>query len=85
MSARDDLAREIFIADNAGQSREASLADWAAYDMATAQSYAHNIADGLIAAGYGKLPEPAPAPQPETFAGPGYEAHPGHDHEDCCK
>lgn len=24
-------------------------------------------------------------PRPENFTGPGYDAHPGHDHEDCCK
>lgn len=28
-----------------------------------------------------ELEAPAPAP----FTGPGYAAHPGHDHEDCCK
>lgn len=54
MNARDELAREIFIADNGGQSREASLRDWSEYDFASDQSYAHNIADGLLAAGWTK-------------------------------
>lgn len=51
---REELAREIFIADNSGQPREHSLKDWAAYNIATAETYAHNIADGLIAAGWTK-------------------------------
>lgn len=54
MNDRDELAREVFIADNSGQSREDSLKDWAEYDFASEQSYAHTIADGLIAAGYRK-------------------------------
>lgn len=53
-TARDELAREIFIADNSAQTREDSLADWTAYGMAKDSTYAHNIADGLIAAGYRK-------------------------------
>lgn len=55
MNARDELAREIFIADNAGQSREESTKDWAAYTAGSGtDTYAHNIADGLLAAGYAK-------------------------------
>lgn len=84
MSARDELAREIFIADNSGQSREASLKDWEAY-LPGEYAYTYGIADGLLAAGYGLLPQSAPAPEQNTFTSPGYDAHPGHDHEDCCK
>lgn len=32
------------------------------------------------------FPRPIPQePNEDLFTGPGYEAHPGHDHEDCCK
>lgn len=50
---RDELAREIFIADNSGQSREASLKDWEAYAPGE-YAYTYAIADGLIAAGWTK-------------------------------
>ena len=53
MNARDDLALEIFIADNDGQTREASLKDWKMLSTAST-AYAHGIADGLIAAGWTK-------------------------------
>lgn len=53
---RDELAREIFIADNGGQPREASLKDWEALGRSTqaGKTYAHNIADGLLVAGWTK-------------------------------
>ena len=68
MSARDELALEVFIADNSGQTREASLTDWRMLSTAST-AYAHRIADGLLAAGYGKMPvEPVAwhhTPEPE--------------------
>lgn len=50
---RDELAREVFVADNAGQSREASLQDWETFGPID-RAYAHTIADGLLADGWTK-------------------------------
>lgn len=65
MSARDELAREIFIADNA-KHRDQAAAEWATGER---PEYVYGIADGLLAAGYGKLPEVSVAwhhtPEPE--------------------
>jgi len=58
-SARDELARDIFVADNHLQSREEALRDWTALTSVRGENtYAHNIATGLLAAGYVKA-EPA--------------------------
>lgn len=55
-SARDELARDIFIADNWRMSAPASIEDWDALEKSThaGQTYCHHIADGLLAAGYRK-------------------------------
>ena len=55
-SARDELARDIFLADNANGPEEQMLKDWAItkQDRPIAVSYCYAIADGLIAKGYGK-------------------------------
>ena len=45
---REELAREIFIADNSGQPRETSLMDWKMLSTAST-AYAYGIADGLLA------------------------------------
>lgn len=53
---RDELAREIFLADNARQPEAEALEDWgAALHITAGLTYAHGIADGLIAKGYRKL------------------------------
>jgi hypothetical protein len=54
MSARDELARAIFLADNSGAPAGLMEAEWD-QGMHGPDSYAHNIADGLIAAGYRKV------------------------------
>lgn len=55
---RDDLARELFIADNSNQPREASIVDWEWFEGAGKQrgqtEHYHNMAVGMIAAGYRK-------------------------------
>lgn len=55
---RNDLAREIFIADNSGQSREASLKDWEWFATTNIRDEYigryEAFADGLIAAGWTK-------------------------------
>lgn len=52
---RDDLARDIFLADNSSGPEEVILGDWTDLEQAEAgASYAHRIANGLIAAGYRK-------------------------------
>ena len=63
---RDELARDIFFADNNRAPRLDLLADWEALCKSAASTpsgntYAHNIADGLVAAGYRK---------PRTIASP---------------
>lgn len=50
MTARDELAREIFITDNHHAKRIVMEAEWA--ERGRSQKYAYAIADGLIAAGY---------------------------------
>jgi hypothetical protein len=54
MSARDELARAIFLADNSGAPPGLMEAEWD-QGMHGPDSYAHNIADGLLAAGYRKV------------------------------
>lgn len=49
---RDELAREIFIADNYHARREFMEAEWA--ERSGGYQYAFWIADGLIASGYAK-------------------------------
>lgn len=53
MDLREELARDIFLADNSKCAEEIMLADWAHPDHH--YPYAYVIADGLIAKGYGKL------------------------------
>lgn len=55
MSARDELARDIFVADNSNAKDPA--ANWQE-GPASIRDYAYAIADGLLAAGYRKAPEP---------------------------
>lgn len=52
MNARDELARDIFVADNSNHPDAA--AEWEDPDLTTPIAYAYDIADGLIAAGYVK-------------------------------
>lgn len=59
---RDELAMELFIADNHKQSREQSVVDWEWFTETPkfgvrVENY-KTTADGLIAAGYGKVPDP---------------------------
>ena len=50
---RDQLARDIFLADNFNGPVEVLAGDWATLVQEEADSnYAHRIADGLIAKGY---------------------------------
>lgn len=55
---RDELARELFIADNSNQSREQSLVDWEWFEGANnyrgRNEHYKNMAVGMIAAGYRK-------------------------------
>ncbi|MET4059973.1 hypothetical protein ABIB35_001518 [Arthrobacter sp. UYP6] len=52
---RDELALDIFLADNARQSEAEALVDWeAALSITAGTTYAHGIADGLIAKDYRK-------------------------------
>ena len=53
---RDELAKEIFLADNWRWSQDAALKDWDALSNSAQRgsTYAHHIADGLIAKGYRK-------------------------------
>ena len=48
-----DLARDIFLADNSNAPAGMMEKEWDAEP--TKFSYAHMIADGLLAAGYGKV------------------------------
>ena len=55
---RDELARELFIADNGNQSREQSIVDWKWFEgtdnyRGRLEHY-KNMAAGMIAAGYRK-------------------------------
>jgi len=60
-SDRDELARDIFLADNSNAPPGLMEAEWD--NNPTAESYAHNIADGLLAAGYRKvITKPAEIP-----------------------
>lgn len=52
MSARDELARDIFLADNSNAAPGLMEKEWD--DDPTKYSYAHNIAQGLAAKGYRK-------------------------------
>ena len=56
---RDELARELFIADNSNQSREQSIVDWEWFEATDnyrgrIQHY-KDMAAGMIAAGYSKV------------------------------
>ena len=55
---RDELALELFIADNSGQPRESSLEDWAWFAETGKQrgevQHYKDMAAGMIAAGYRK-------------------------------
>ena len=52
---RDELALDIFLADNARQPEAEALVDWeTALHITAGITYAHGIADGLIAKGYSK-------------------------------
>lgn len=55
---RDELARELFIADNSNQPREASIVDWEWFEatgkMRGQLEHYKNMAAGMIAAGYRK-------------------------------
>lgn len=56
MSARGELARDIFLADNWRMPKPAAIEDWDALAQSTQRgdTYAHNIATRLLAAGYSK-------------------------------
>lgn len=56
MNTRDELARDMYIADNSAQSREQSLKDWAFFESNPEQGvpYTYSIADRLILAGWTK-------------------------------
>lgn len=59
MTARDDLARELFIGDNFNQPREASIADWEYFHaegrfQGRVEHY-EVMANAVLAAGYRKL------------------------------
>jgi len=55
MTDRYELAKDIFLADN-WKNRDEALQDWQAVMLAQGdRTYAHAIADGLIAAGYRKV------------------------------
>jgi len=58
MSARDDLALEIFIGDNSNQSRKQSIVDWEWFhETARFRSRIEHyevMADAILAAGYRK-------------------------------
>lgn len=56
---RDEMARELFIADNSNQPREQSIVDWDWFEATDnyrgrIQHY-KDMASGMIAAGYGKV------------------------------
>jgi len=52
---RDELARDIFLADNSNGAEAQMLEDWKALCLlGGGYTYAHNTADGLIAKGYRK-------------------------------
>jgi hypothetical protein len=58
MSARDELALELFIGDNGNQPREASIADWeyfhAAGNFQGRVEHYEVMADAILTAGYTK-------------------------------
>lgn len=63
-AAREELARLIFTTDN-GNAKDPAR-EWEEYlTKHGPETYAHNIADGLLAAGYEKRAEAAPEPAPE--------------------
>lgn len=55
---RDELARDIFLADNWRMPKPSAVEDWDALAKSTQQgnTYAHQIARRLHAAGYRKKP-----------------------------
>lgn len=54
MTHREQMARDIFLADNSNLSEESALKDW--NDPVIRPDYAYVIADGLIAKGYRLAP-----------------------------
>jgi len=55
MNTRDELARDIFLADNSNGDEAQMLEDWEALcRLGGGYTYAHNTADGLITKGHGK-------------------------------
>ena len=57
MSERDELARDIFTADNFRMSTEQAHAEWAEWIKGGTdpkQNYCYEIADGLLAAGWSR-------------------------------
>lgn len=73
MNDRDELARELFIADNFNQPREQSIVDWQWFmetpRFAVRIDRYKAMAEGVIAAGYRKVSAEPPAwhhtPEPE--------------------
>jgi hypothetical protein len=51
VSTRDELALELFIADNSRQSRARSIVD---FERLGGETYTHRLADAVLAAGYRK-------------------------------
>ena len=51
MTARDELALELFVADNNRQHRDDSIRD---FERLGSETYAHRLADAALAAGYRK-------------------------------
>jgi len=63
MNARDELALELFIGDNANQPRESSLQDWAWFEETGRQrgqvEHYKAMATAVLEAGYTKSPDAA--------------------------
>ena len=59
MTPRDELAREIFVADNSRMGKEAAEAEWSQWiegGVDPKQAYCYEIADSLLADGWRKDP-----------------------------
>lgn len=52
---REALARAVFIADNSTVPPEKAGADWDNEELIFSRDYAFNIADGLLARGWGRV------------------------------
>ena len=48
--SRDDLARDLFVADNHGQPAAAALTEWADITEGGVEQYTHRLADAAIEA-----------------------------------